>query len=56
MRALAQIAALPTTPALRQEEIKLQVAFANALMHTKGFAASETKAALDQARLSDRAS
>ena len=52
MRALAQIAALPTTPALRQEEIKLQVAFANALMHTKGFAASETKAALDQARLS----
>jgi tetratricopeptide (TPR) repeat protein len=52
MRALAQIAALPTTPALRHEDIKLQVAFANALMHTKGFAAPETKAALDQARLS----
>jgi len=52
MRALAQIAALPTTPALRHEEIKLQVAFANALMHTKGFAAPETKAALDQARIS----
>ena len=51
-RALAQIAALPTTPALRHEDIKLQVAFANALMHTKGFAAPETKAALDQARLS----
>jgi class 3 adenylate cyclase/tetratricopeptide (TPR) repeat protein len=52
MRALAQIAVLPTTPALRHEEIKLEVAFANALMHTKGFAAPETKAALDQARLS----
>ncbi len=50
-RALAQIAALPAAPALRHEEIKLQVAFANALMHTKGFAARETKAALDQARL-----
>jgi hypothetical protein len=32
-------------PALRQEEMKLQVAFANSLMHTKGFAAPETKAA-----------
>jgi predicted ATPase len=32
--------------------MKLQVAFANALMHTKGFAAPETKAALDQAHLS----
>ena len=50
-RALAQIAALPATPALRHEEIELQVAFANALMHTKGFAARETKAALDQARV-----
>jgi class 3 adenylate cyclase/predicted ATPase len=50
-RALAQIAALPATPMLRREAIKLQVAFANALMHTKGFAAPETKAALDQARL-----
>jgi class 3 adenylate cyclase/predicted ATPase len=30
-RALAQIATLPTTPALRGEEIKLEVAFANAL-------------------------
>src|SRR5271166_692101 len=50
-RALAQIAALPATPALRHEEIELQVAFANALMHSKGFAARETKAALDQARV-----
>jgi class 3 adenylate cyclase/predicted ATPase len=30
-RALDQIATLPTTPALRREEIKLQVAFGNAL-------------------------
>jgi len=51
-RALEQIATLPRTPTLRREQIKLQVAFANALMHTKGFAAPETKAALDQARLS----
>src|SRR5262249_8092638 len=49
-RALAQIEALPTTPALRREQIELQVAFANALIHTKGYAASETKMAFDQAR------
>ena len=50
-RALDQIAALPGTPALRREQIKLQVALANALMHVKGYAAPETKAALEQARL-----
>jgi predicted ATPase len=33
-RALDQIATLPATPALRREEIKLQVAFANALALT----------------------
>ena len=49
-RALEQIAALPATPALRREEIKLQVALANALMHTRGYAAAETKAAFDRAR------
>jgi class 3 adenylate cyclase/predicted ATPase len=49
-RALDQIASLPETPALRREQIKLQVALANALMHTKGFAALETKASLDRAR------
>ena len=43
-RALDQIAALPGTPALRREEIKLQVSLANALMHTKGYATPETKA------------
>ena len=33
-RALDQIATLPATPALRREEIKLEVAFANALALT----------------------
>jgi class 3 adenylate cyclase/predicted ATPase len=50
-RALAQIAALPSTAVLRRDQIKFQVALANALMHTKGYAAPETKASLDQARL-----
>jgi class 3 adenylate cyclase/predicted ATPase len=49
-RALAQIATLPGTPALRREQIKLQVALVQALMHTKGQAAPEMKAALDQAQ------
>jgi class 3 adenylate cyclase/predicted ATPase len=50
-RALTEIAALPGTPALRREQIQLQVALANAQMHAKGYAASETKAAFDQARI-----
>ena len=50
-RALAQIATLPATPALRREQIRLQVALANAMMTTKGYAAPETKAALQRARM-----
>ena len=50
-RALDQIAALPSTPALRREQIKLQVALITALMHVKGYAAPETKAAAERARL-----
>jgi class 3 adenylate cyclase/predicted ATPase len=50
-RALDQIATLTATPALRREQIKLQVALANALMHVKGYAAPETKAAAEQARV-----
>ena len=50
-RALAQIATLPATPALRSEEIKLQVALINSLFQVKGFAAPETKAAAERARL-----
>jgi predicted ATPase len=50
-RALDQIATLPATPALRREQIKLQVALINPLFHTKGYAAPETKAAAERARL-----
>jgi predicted ATPase len=50
-RALDQIRGLPITSALRREEINLQIALANALMHVKGYAASETKAAGEKARL-----
>jgi predicted ATPase len=49
-RALDQIATLPTTPALRRQQINLQIALANALMHVKGYAAPEPKAAFEQAR------
>jgi predicted ATPase len=51
-RALAQIAVLSGTPELRREKIKLQVALANVLMHVKGYAAPEPKAAVERARLS----
>jgi predicted ATPase len=50
-RALDQIAALPTTPTLRREQIKLQVALITPLIHVKGYAAPETKAAAERARL-----
>jgi predicted ATPase len=49
--ALTQVAALPATPALRREEIKLQVALINPFMHVKGFGAPETKAVVERARL-----
>jgi predicted ATPase len=50
-RALALIATVPTTLELRREEIKLQVALITPLMHVKGYAALETKAAVERARL-----
>jgi class 3 adenylate cyclase/predicted ATPase len=50
-RALAQIAVLSGTPELRRDQIKLQVALANVLMHVKGYAAPEPKAAVEHARL-----
>ena len=50
-RALDQMARLPGTPALRREQIKLQVALITPLIHVKGYAAAETKAAAEQARL-----
>jgi predicted ATPase len=50
-RALTQIEALPGTPALRREQIKLQVALITPLSHVKGATAPETKAAAERARL-----
>jgi class 3 adenylate cyclase/predicted ATPase len=50
-RALDQIVTLPATPALRREQIKLQVALLTPLVHVKGWAAPEAKAAVEQARL-----
>jgi predicted ATPase/class 3 adenylate cyclase len=50
-RALDQIANLPTTTALRSEEIKLQVALITPILHIKGYAAPETQAAAERARL-----
>ena len=50
-RALDQIAILPTTTTLRNEEIKLQVALITPLLHIKGYAAPETQAAAERARM-----
>ena len=50
-RAIGLIAALAPTPALRREEIKLQVALITPLLHVKGYAAPETKAAAERANL-----
>jgi predicted ATPase len=50
-RALAHIATLPATRALRREEINLQVALMNTLSNVKGMAVPETKAAVERARL-----
>jgi predicted ATPase len=49
--ALDLIATLPGTPALRREEIKLQVELITPLLHVRGYAAPETRAAVDRARL-----
>jgi predicted ATPase len=50
-RALSQIAVLPAATALRREEIVLQVALTTPLMHLKGHAAPESRAAVKKARL-----
>jgi class 3 adenylate cyclase/predicted ATPase len=49
-RALDQTASLPMTPALRRERIRLQVALIAPLIHVKGYAAPETKGAVERAR------
>ncbi len=50
-RALDQLGTLPGTPALRQEHVRLQVAVITPLLHVKGYASPETKAAVERARL-----
>jgi predicted ATPase len=50
-QALTLIAKLPATPALRRQEIKLQVALITPYIHVKGYAAPETKLAVNRARL-----
>ena len=42
---------MSATPALRREEIKLQVALITPLLHVNGYAAPETRAAVERARL-----
>jgi predicted ATPase len=42
---------LPATPALRREQIRLQVALITPLIHVKGYAAPETKAAAERAHV-----
>jgi len=49
-RALELIRTLPGTPELHREEIRLQVALINPLMHVKGYAAAETRLAAERAR------
>jgi predicted ATPase len=50
-RALDQIASLPATAQVRRDQIRLQVALITPLIHVKGYAAPETKAASERARL-----
>jgi tetratricopeptide (TPR) repeat protein len=50
-RALSQISTMPSTSALRRQEIKLQAALITPLMQVNGYAASETKAAVERAHL-----
>jgi hypothetical protein len=55
-RALDQIANLPSTPALRQQQIKLQVALITPLIHFKGQAAPETQGSGGAGTAADRTS
>jgi predicted ATPase len=50
-RALDQITTLPSTQALRRMQIDLQAALITPLIHVKGYAAPETKAAAERARV-----
>jgi class 3 adenylate cyclase/predicted ATPase len=48
-QALDLIARLPATTALRRQQIKLQVALINPVIHIKGYGAPETKEAIERA-------
>ncbi len=48
--ALGQLAGLPPSSAVRREQIRLQLALANTLLHTRGFSAAETRDAFLSAR------
>jgi predicted ATPase len=50
-KAISMAKVLPATPALRREQIRLQVALITPLIHVKGYAAPETKAATERASL-----
>jgi predicted ATPase len=50
-RALQQFGALPSNSQIRRDQISLQVVLINALMQVKGYAAPETKAAVEHTRL-----
>ncbi len=50
-RALDQMATLPATPALRRQQVELQVALITPLTHVKGHSSPEAKAATERARL-----
>jgi class 3 adenylate cyclase/predicted ATPase len=50
-RALEQLAALTATPALRRDQIELQVALITPLMLVKGYASREARAATERARM-----
>jgi class 3 adenylate cyclase/tetratricopeptide (TPR) repeat protein len=50
-RAISQTANLPNTPTSRREDIRFHAALRNVLVHLKGYAAPESKAALERARV-----
>jgi class 3 adenylate cyclase/predicted ATPase len=50
-KALNQMATLPGTPALRAEQIKLQLALAAPLIHAKGYSSPDVISAFEHARL-----
>ena len=50
-RALDELEKSPATPAQRREQIRVQVTLVNPLMQVKGYAAPETKAAIERSRL-----